>query len=366
MSLPKILLLLSAMSVVAITGVAFVVSHAREQKRLGESGGASAGAQAARDLLRSLDEQQRKQAALPFEAPERTRWSYVPKDRPGVPLARLSAPQQALLDPLLKSALSAEGFSKAKSIVAHEAILRDLEREQGVFNWRRRDSGLFFTTLFGEPTPKAPWAWRFEGHHLSVNVTHLEGHTQIVAPLFMGSNPARVPSGPQTGLRILAAEEDLARELVRALPAERRSRAIISDRTFSDIVSRNDPKVHGIDLQGLPADEMSSNEQQLLRRLVELYAHRMTHAAAQEQLERIERAGFSKLHFAWAGGVDPGEPHYYRIHGPTVLIEYDNTQNDANHIHSVWRDLERDFGGDALRAHYRRHRHDRGHAHTHE
>lgn len=326
----------------------------------------SAALTAARELLTSLSERQRKRVSVPFDSDERTRWNYVPMQRQGLPLAAMEPSQRARVDPLLQSALSPEGFAKAKSIIAHEDVLREIERQGGVGNWQRRDPGLFYTTIFAEPTPRAPWAWRFEGHHLSVNVTHLADETQVVAPLFMGSNPARVPSGPQAGLRILAAEEDLGRQLITMLPQERRKRAVIAEQTFSDIVTRNDPKVEGISMQGLPAASMSEQERALLKQLIELYANRMTSAAARDQLARIERAGFDRLHFAWAGSIEPGKPHYYRVHGPTMLIEYDNTQNGANHIHSVWRDLQRDFGGDALRAHYLRHRHDDAHAHTHE
>ena len=180
----------------------------------------------------------------------------------------------------------------------------------------------------------------------------------FVAPLFMGSNPARVPSGPKAGLRLLAAEEDLARDLIRMLPEARRTRAMLAVDAFPDIITRNDPKVRSLNIEGLAAADMSPAEQTQLRKLLHVYSDRMTESAAREQIERIERAGFGKLHFGWAGSLEPGKPHYYRVHGPTVLIEYDNTQNDANHIHSVWRDLERDFGGDLLRAHYEAHQDD--------
>jgi hypothetical protein len=171
----------------------------------------------------------------------------------------------------------------------------------------------------------------------------------------MGVNPARVPQGPKAGLRLLAAEEDLARALLRMLPEARRSRAMLAEDAFPDIITRNDPRVRSLKIEGLAAGDMSQTEQAQLRKLMHVYAGRMTESAAREQLQRIERAGFEKLHFGWAGSLAPGKPHYYRVHGPTVLIEYDNTQNDANHIHSVWRDLQRDFGGDLLRAHYQAH-----------
>jgi hypothetical protein len=319
----------------------------------------SSGTAAAQALLEALPEAKRRQAQLSFESSERTNWNYVPLRRAGVPLAELDGQQRTLIDPLLRSALSPSGLDTAHQIVQHETILGEIEG-----NPQRRDPGLYYTAVFGEPGPRAPWAWRFEGHHLSVNATHVDGQTQVVAPLFMGSNPARVPSGPKAGLRLLAAEEDVARELMRMLPQERRTRAMLADRAFPDIVTRNDPKVRSLNLEGLAAAEMSQPEQTQLRKLLHVYSDRMTESAAREQLERIERAGFGKLHFGWAGSLEAGKPHYYRVHGPTVLIEYDNTQNNANHIHTVWRDLERDFGGDLLRAHYAAHQAD-DHGHEH-
>jgi hypothetical protein len=338
-------------------GVVLMSSRADEPDASDDKG--SSATAAAQALLQALPEAKRTQAQLSFESSERTNWNYVPMRRGGVPLAELDAQQRTLIDPLLRSALSPAGFNTAQQIVQHETILGEIEG-----NPQRRDPGLYYTAVFGEPGPRAPWAWRFEGHHLSVNATHVDGQTQVVAPLFMGSNPARVPSGPKAGLRLLAAEEDVARELMRMLPQERRTRAMLADRAFPDIVTRNDPKVRSLNIEGLAAAEMSQPEQTQLRKLLHVYADRMTQSAAREQLERIERAGFGKLHFGWAGSLEAGKPHYYRVHGPTVLIEYDNTQNNANHIHTVWRDLERDFGGDLLRAHYAAHQAD-DHGHEH-
>jgi hypothetical protein len=349
--------LIGAVVISVAFGGALLSSRANESNQSDEK--PSAGTAAARALLQSLPEAKQTQAQLSFDSPERTNWNYVPMRRAGVPLAELDTNQKTLIDPLLRSALSPTGFKTAQQIVQHESILAEIEGS------RRRDPELYYTAVFGEPGPRAPWAWRFEGHHLSINATHVDGQTQVVAPLFMGSNPARVPSGPKAGLRLLAAEEDLARALIRMLPEERRTRAILSARTFSDIVTRNDPKVRSLNIEGLAAGDMSEPEQTQLRKLLHVYADRMTESAAREQLERIELAGFDKLHFGWAGSLEPGKPHYYRLHGPTVLIEYDNTQNNANHIHSVWRDLERDFGGDLLRAHYEAHRSADAHGHEH-
>jgi hypothetical protein len=350
-------LLIGAAVILVSLGAALMSSRANESD--GSDDKQSAGTAAARALLQSLAEAKRAQAQLPFDSPERTNWNYVPMKRAGVSLAELDAKQKTLIDPLLRSALSPTGFATAQQIVQHELILGEIEGDP-----RRRDPQLYYTAVFGQPGLRAPWAWRFEGHHLSVNATLVDGQTQVVAPLFMGSNPARVPSGPKAGLRLLAAEEDVARDLIRMLPQARRVRAILADDAFPDIVTRNDPKVRSLDIEGLAAGDMSQPEQAQLRKLLHVYADRMTESAAREQLERIERAGFDKLHFGWAGSLEPGKPHYYRVHGPTVLIEYDNTQNNANHIHSVWRDLQRDFGGDLLRAHYQAHQAD-DHGHEH-
>jgi hypothetical protein len=235
----------------------------------------------------------------------------------------------------------------------HENILRRVETEAGVANASRRDPGLYYTAIFGKPAAAAAWGWRFEGHHLSINVTELPGEAPVVAPMFVGANPARVLAGPNAGFRLLAAEEDLGRELIGMLPVSRRESATIRDTAFSEILTGNDPKVQKLELEGLAAADMTAPEKAQLRRLIELYVGRMTPPSARDAMLRLDRAGFDKVRFAWAGGIEPGQPHYYRVHGPTVLIEYDDTQNNANHIHTVYRDLERDFGGDALRAHYR-------------
>jgi hypothetical protein len=298
-------------------------------------------------LVRALDD------------PARTRWHYVPIARPGVPLGAMSDAQRAAAASLVRSGLGDSGWARAEAIVAHEGILRALEQERGVRGFERRDPGRYYALLFGTPAAESAWGWRFEGHHLSVNATAVGDAPPVVAPLFMGASPARVPSGPRAGLRLFAAEEDSARALLLALPPALRRAATIADTTFGEIVTRNDPAVGALAPAGLAAAEMPEAQRRQLRALVELYARRMAPAAARAQLGRIERAGFGLVRFAWAGGAEPGRRHYYRIHGPTVLVEYDNSQNNGDHVHTVWRDPENDFGRDLLREHYARHRHGR-------
>lgn len=318
-------------------------------EQLASDGGSSAAAAGARSFLSTLDDEQRSEAMFDFDDAERNRWSYVPQSRIGLPLRAMDAAQREAAFDLLGTGLSERGSLLARGVIELEGILGELE---GGFWSFLRDPGRYHVALFGSPGGEPPWGWRFEGHHLSVNVTDLGPHGQIVAPLFVGANPARVPSGPNKGQRLLAAEEDLAFELLQMLDPAQRARAIIDTRTYGDIVTRNDPQARPLAFAGLPASGMTPDQQQQLRRLLEWYAGRMDAAAASSQLQRIDQAGFENLHFAWAGATQPGAPHYYRIHGPTVLVEYDNSQNGANHIHTVWRDLENDFGGDLLRLHY--------------
>ncbi|HLM66981.1 MAG TPA: DUF3500 domain-containing protein [Longimicrobium sp.] len=315
----------------------------------------SAWAATARTFLSTLDDGQRAVASFPFDDPERTRWAYVPERRAGIPLQAMDAAQRAAAFELLGTGLSERGTGLARGIIELEGILRELEGAS--LGGAQRDPELYYLALFAGPGGTHPWGWSFEGHHLSVNVTDLGPHGQIVAPLFMGANPARVPSGPREGTRLLAAEEGLAFELLHMLDPRQRARATLAAQAFSDILTRNVPVVGRMEFAGLPAAEMTVAQQRQLRRLLELYAGRMADSSASRQLQRIEEAGFARLHFAWAGAHQPREPHYYRIHGPTVLVEYDNVDSGANHVHTVWRDLENDFGGDLLRKHHARQPH---------
>jgi hypothetical protein len=308
-------------------------------------------ASAANAFLDSLPADLRTSTSYAFESDERFDWHFVPKSRNGASLLKLDDGQAELLGPLLATALSPEGLLTARGVIKHENILREVETARGI-DASRRDPGLYYTTIFGKPVASAPWAWRFEGHHLSLNVTQIPGVAPVMGPVFVGANPARVPSGPQAGFRLLAAEEDLARALITQLPESRRRTATINDTAFADIVTGNDREAR-LAQEGLAASEMTAQERQALRGLVELYAARFNGDSARDILARADRAGFEKVRFAWAGSIEQGQPHYYRVHGPTLLIEYDNTQNGANHIHTVYRDLQRDFGGDLLRAHYR-------------
>jgi hypothetical protein len=240
----------------------------------------------------------------------------------------------------------------------HESILHDIEAA-GPPEQRRfvRDSNKYYLSVFGDPDSSDVWGWRVEGHHLSVNYTAIGRSVEVVSPVFFGANPAKVPSGPHAGMRILAAEEDLARELVKMLDAKQRAVAVFSDTALVEMETRNDPKARALRTEGLRAADMTAPQRAQLRRLVDHYSGRVSAAARAHALRDVEDGDFGELRFAWAGGSEVGQAHYYRIHGPTILVEYDNQQNNANHIHTVWRDLRHDFGGDLLADHYRTHKH---------
>jgi hypothetical protein len=351
-------------SVIRLTGAVALVLGTLAPTRLLDAqvttdpGAMTPAVAAARAALRSLPDSIGSGATFAFDSSERSNWYYVPFDRKGVTLARMTAEARARVDSLLLTGLSARGFSTAKSIMRHESILHDIEAA-GPPDGRRfvRDSSKYYLSVFGDPDASTAWGWRVEGHHLSVNYTAIGRSVQVVSPVFFGANPARVLAGPHAGLRILAAEEDLARALVTMLDAKQRAVAIFSDTALVEIETRNDPKARSLRAEGLRAADMTAPQRAQLRRLVDHYANRVSAAARAHALRDVEDGGFGELRFAWAGGTGIGQAHYYRIHGPTILVEYDNQQNNANHIHTVWRDLRHDFGGDLLAEHYRTHKH---------
>lgn len=302
---------------------------------------------AAKNFLNSLSPEQRAQATYKFEDDQRFDWHFIPKPRKGLPLKDMTSYQKKLAHALLAAGLSQSGYIKAVSIMSLEDVLKTLENDSGV---RRNPDGYFFT-VFGEPSSTSPWGYRVEGHHVSQNYTVVAGKV-IDSPSFFGSNPAEVKDGPRKGIRVLANEEELGRDLVKALDPEQQKVAIVDKTAYKDIFTMASRKA-ALEGQpsGLPVSKMNSKQFGLLMSLLEEYANNVPEQLAQARMEQIKKAG-KNMHFAWAGGVERGEGHYYRIQAPMFLIEYDCTQDHANHIHSVWRDYTGDFGQDLLKAHY--------------
>lgn len=304
-------------------------------------------AEAARNFLAALTPDQRTKATFAWKDDERLNWHFIPRARKGIAFKEMTPAQRPLAHALLSAGLSHRGYAKATTIMSLEQILLELEKGSGP----TRDPELYFVSVFGQPGPKGVWGWRVEGHHLSVNFTIVNGEI-AAAPSFFGSNPAEVKEGPRRGLRVLAEEEDLGRQLVKSLSDSQKQAAIIDTTAPRDILTEARRKVLPLEATGLPYAGMTAEQQKLLGHLVRTYVHRHRPEVAQQDLRKIDRAGWDRVLFAWAGGLEPGQGHYYRVQGPTFLLEYDNTQNDANHIHSVWRDFEGDFGEDLLRRHY--------------
>jgi hypothetical protein len=305
-------------------------------------------AEAARAFLDALTPEQRQAAHFGFSEEERLNWHFVPRERRGIPLGALTSGQRERARALLATGLSPRGIRKTDDIIALELVLREMGGNPAV-----RDPDLYFVSIFGDPGPDEPWGWRFEGHHLSLNFTVVEGAPVAWAPAFMGANPAEVREGSRAGLRALAPEEDLARALVRSLDAGQRAVAVVTTEAPRDIITGNARAIDPLEPPGIPISDLRPEQVDQLVSLVDEYLSRMADDLASARRSAIDASDRSRIAFAWAGSLEPGEPHYYRIQGPSFLVEYDNTQSNANHIHSVWRDFDGDFGRDLLREHYR-------------
>ncbi len=303
----------------------------------------------ANKFIASLDAEQKAKASFEFKGDERGNWHFIPKPRKGLTIKEMTPDQRKLAHALAASGLSEQGYNKATNIMSLEPILRDLEGPARNFP---RDPELYHFFVFGKPGPKETWGWRMEGHHVSVNFTIVNGEFVSGTPSFFGTNPAEVRQGPRTGLRVLSGEEDLGRQLVKALNDEQRKAAIIQTTAPKEIFTEAKRKVQPLEIAGIPSAKLTGEQSALLLKLIKEYVFRVRPDLASADLKKIENAGLDKIYFAWAGGVERGEGHYYRVQGPTFLLEYDNTQNNNNHIHAVWRDFEDDFGEDLLAKHY--------------
>lgn len=367
-------------------------------------------ADAAQAWLDSLDDTQRKAAGLPWPSDEeRHRWYYTPTDHGGLPLAAMRPAQQQLAMRLVATGLSRPGYVTVSTIIGLENTLDEIEGWR--FDWGRergRDPQLYWLRVFGDPGTGEPWSWRFGGHHVSVHHVIVDGQVQASTPCFLGANPAQSPLLGGHLLRPLGAAEDLARDLVRSLDDEQAARALLSAVAPGDIVGANRPRVSDGDLpltlpqifrgqvtgsrpahqagsaqpgtgpaagtgpvhnepghneavrltalsagvpKGLPAAAMSPAQRGQLRALLHVFLDRIPDDLAEREAAKFAGDKLHGVYFGWAGGIEPGQPHYYRLQGPRLLAEYDNTQDDVNHIHTVWRDPEGDFGDDVLARH---------------
>jgi hypothetical protein len=358
---------------------------------------------AASDWLASLNQAQQVQAAWPWEnGGERERWFYTPTDHGGLSLRDMRPAQQQLAMQVVATGLSRAGYVTVTTIMGLENVLDQVEGWQ--VDWGRergRDPQMYWLRVFGEPGGAGPWGWRFGGHHISLNVAIIDGEVQASTPCFLGADPAESPLLGPHGLRPLGGAEDLARDLVRSLDVDQASRALLTGVAPVDIVGGNRPLIGDGDLlmplqdvwrshfteprlaeqvealhrgaeekagvrpehheavrlttrpKGLAAADLTPAQQDQLRALLMVYLMRVPDELAEQEAAKFAGDRLARVHFAWAGGTERHQPHYYRLQGPRLLVEYDNTQRDVNHVHTVWRDPEGDFGFDALRRHLR-------------
>jgi hypothetical protein len=307
-------------------------------------------------FLHELTPDQRKLATYPFADDERYNWHFVPRNRKGLALKQMTPDQRKRAMGLIETGMSQTGYDKATEIMAMENVLRVIEKRTSTDTYRDPDNYAF--TVFGDPsTAGEPWGWRVEGHHLSLNFSSLTGQVLSVSPMFLGSNPGEVRADvPQKGKQILKQETQLAFALLATLTSEQRQKAILAPVAYREIITGNSRKASMERMDGLPMTEMTSEQQTLFLNLLQVYLNNYRVTLASQQMGRIKKAGLDQLRFGWAGDLTPevgeGKGWYYRIHGPMLLIEYDNSQTNANHIHTIVRDLTNDFGEDLLREHY--------------
>ncbi len=298
-------------------------------------------------FLAALNADQRGKAIFPFDTDERVGWHFIPKERKGLPLREMTPYQKHLASALLAAGLSQTGYIKAVTIMSLEDVLKVMENDSG----ERRNPEKYYFSVFGTPSDSGTWGYRVEGHHLSQNYTVVNGKV-IDAPSFFGSNPAEVREGARKGLRTLSGEDDLGMELIHTLDEGQQKVAIVDPTAYEDILTAASRKAA---LQGQPsglsASKMNANQFDALMALIEEYARNVPDELAEGRLAQTNEAG-RNIYFAWSGGVNRSDPHYYRVQTPSFLIELDDTQDNANHIHSVWRDFTGDFGDDLLQQHY--------------
>lgn len=294
-------------------------------------------------FLQTLDESQREQASFGYNDEERLNWHYIPRERKGLPLRALHGEPLEAAHRLIASGLSEAGYGQALDVMSLEEVLYLLEGGEREKRRERRDPEKYYISIFGEPAMNGTWGWRLEGHHLSLNYSITDGEVTASTPEFFGANPALIDAGPGRNIRVLGTEEDLARQILKLCSPEQKKLCWVSKEAPDDIAAPGEPQPPQDEPRGLPASKMSADQKKLLGRLLSEYLQNMPADVEQERRAAIEEAGMENIHFAWRGSAEPNERHHYRVQGPTFLIQYNNTQNSANHLHTVWRDLGGDF-----------------------
>ncbi len=305
---------------------------------------ASRMAAAATRMLSVLSPAEKEKASFTFDDPERLNWHFIPRDRRGVSLRELQGESHLVAKSLVSSGLSGEGFEKLLKVMSLEEVLYLLEGGDEAKRRERRHPHKYFISIFGTPGATGRWGWRFEGHHISLNYVIEDGRFVSSTPEFLGANPGKIDAGPGRLLRVLGEREDLGREILRQCTPEQRAICLIASEPPREIRTpgKLQPQVGAP--EGLPFAKMNSRQQETMRKLLRTYLVTAPPEVMRRRLRDIERSGMDGIHFAWWGGAELNQPHHYRIQGATFIIEYNNVQNDANHVHSIWRNVAGDFG----------------------
>ncbi len=311
-------------------------------------------AEFANAFIGSLNDEQKAKASFAFDDVERENWHFIPRERKGLIMKEMTPQQRLLAHALMASGLGFRGVMKATTIMALEEVLYQIEgadEAKRAAVREKRDPEKYFVSIFGKPDAKGTWGWRIEGHHLSMNFTIKDGQFLRATPSFFGSNPGEVRQGPLTGLRVMHNEEELGRSLVKSLNEAQLKKALVAVEAPKEMITAAEHKVSPLTPEGISDEDLTVEQKDMLQKIIDEYLERLRPEIAIDAAQRIRKSG--PVHFAWAGGKERGQPHYYRVQGKTFLLEYDNVQNEANHVHSVWRDFDGDFGRDILGEHYK-------------
>jgi hypothetical protein len=302
---------------------------------------------AANAFRKSLTPDQLKQCSFSYQDEERLNWHFIPRERKGLPLRDLEGEALKLAREFIRSGLTEAGYDQVLNIMSLEEVLYLLEAnaENAVRSQvrERRDPGKYHLSIFGEPAEKGLWGWRLEGHHLSLNFSIQDGKVVASTPEFFGANPGTIDAGPERRIRVLGPEEDIARQILKLCTPEQMKLVLVSKTPPKEVPGPGAPQAEVGPAVGLPYVKMSDDQKKLLQNLLSEYLKNLPTSIEQERRAEIQQAGLDHIHFAWWGESELNQPHHYRVQGPTFVIEYNNTQNNANHVHSMWRSLKGDF-----------------------